>query len=240
MSRLQCCHFLYMELLYLILFCLFLWLHRRIVCNDCNAVYSRLMLFSWSAIECYQYSLWHNINRDLVPVSLNGMFVFWIYIVITDDKSALVRQMAWYRQATNHYLITWTNVDDASWRHIASLGLNRLTNYGPVTLCNDVGLGKSCLTAPSHYLNQCWPPKNTSATSHYLFKNFFNPRGQWFKYTLKLNLDNTTMFRMDINIQWNWPTVIGPHWSSHLPKTQRVVVGSLSSDKWTGNRCRLR
>ena len=23
----------------------FLWLHRRIVCNDCNAVYSRLMLF---------------------------------------------------------------------------------------------------------------------------------------------------------------------------------------------------
>ena len=60
MSRLQCCHFLYMELFYLILFCLFLWLHRRIVCNDCNAVYSRLMLFLWSAIECYQYSLWHN------------------------------------------------------------------------------------------------------------------------------------------------------------------------------------
>ena len=104
MSRLQCCHFLYMELFYLILFCLFLWLHRRIVCNDYNAVYSRLMLFLWSVIECYQYSLWHNINLDLVPVPLNGMFVFWIYIVITDDKSALVRQMAWYRQATNHYL----------------------------------------------------------------------------------------------------------------------------------------
>ena len=53
-------------------------------------------------------------SRHTVPVSLNGPFVFWIYIVITDDKSALVRQMAWYRQATNHDLITWTNVDDAS------------------------------------------------------------------------------------------------------------------------------
>ena len=147
-----------MELFYLF-FCLFLWLHRRIVCNDCNAVYSRLMLFLWSVIECYQYSLWHNINLDLVPVSLNDPFVFWIYIVITDDKSALVRHMAWYRQATNHCLITWTNVDDASWRHIASLGINRLTNCGSVTLCNDIGLGKSCLTAPSHYLNQCWPQK---------------------------------------------------------------------------------
>ena len=135
----------------------FLWLHRCIVCNDCNAVYSLLMLFLWSVIECYQYSLWHYINLNIVPVSLNGLFVFWIYIVITHDKSALVRQMAWYRQATSHYLITWTNVDDASWHHIASLGLNRLTNCGLVTPCNDIDLGKSCLTAPSHYLNQCWP-----------------------------------------------------------------------------------
>ena len=219
----------------------FLWLHRRIVCNDCNAVYSRLMLFLCRVIECYQYSLWHNINLDLVPVSLNGMFVFGIYIVITVDKFALVRHMAWYRQATNHYLITWTNVDDASWRHIASLGINRLTNCGSVTLCNDISLSKSCLTAPSHY----WPEpmlttKNTSATNHYLFKILFNPRGQWFKYTLKLNLDNKTMFLTDINIQWNWPMVICPHWSSHLPKNQQVVVRSLSSDKWTGNHCRLR
>ena len=99
------------------------------------------------------------INLNIVPLSLNGPFVFWIYIVITDDKSALVRQMAWYRQATNHYLITWTNVDDASWHHIASLGLNRLTNCGLVTPFNDIDLGKSYLTAPSHYLNQCWPQK---------------------------------------------------------------------------------
>ena len=169
-------------------------------------------------------------------------FIKWNVCILdtTDDKSVLVRQMAWYRQAPNHYLITRTNVDDASWRHIASLGLNRLTNCGSVTLCNDIGLGKSCLTAPSHYLNQCWPQKNTSANSHYLFKILFNPRDQWFKYTLKLNLDDKTMFLTDINIQWNWPMVICPHWSSHLPKTQQVVVGSLSSDKWTGNHCRLR
>ena len=105
-------------------FLLLLWLHRRIVSNDCNAVYSLLILFLWSVIECYQYSLWHYINLNLVPVSSNGTFVFWIYIVITDDRSALVRQIDWYRQATNHYRITWTSVDDASWRHIASRGLN--------------------------------------------------------------------------------------------------------------------
>ena len=33
----------------------FLWLHRCIVCNDCNAVYSRLVLFLWSVIECHQF-----------------------------------------------------------------------------------------------------------------------------------------------------------------------------------------
>ena len=62
--------------------------------------------------------------------------------------------------------------------------------------------------------------------------------GQWFKYTWKMNLDNKTMFLKDINIQWNLPIVICPHRSSHLPKTQQVV-GSLSSDKWTGNHWRL-
>ena len=36
-------------------FLLLLWLHRCIVCNDCNAVYSRLVLFFWSVTECHQY-----------------------------------------------------------------------------------------------------------------------------------------------------------------------------------------
>ena len=44
----------------------FLWLHRCIVCNDCNAAYSHLMLFLWSVIECYLYSLWHYINLDIL------------------------------------------------------------------------------------------------------------------------------------------------------------------------------
>ena len=169
--------------------------------------------------------------------------------------SPLVRQMTWYRQETNRYLITWTNVDDASWRYIASLGLNRLANRGSVTPCDDIGLGQSCLTAPSHYLNLCWPistinkiqwhssggnftKNNTSATSHYLFKILFNPMGQWFKQKWKLNLDNKIMFLTDIDIKWNWPMEICPHWSSHLPKTQQVV-GPLSSDQWTGNHYRL-
>ena len=63
-----------------------------IVCNDYNAV-------------CYQYSLWHydikpiHVNLKLVPVSLKGTCVFWICKVITENKSTLVQQMAWCRQA---------------------------------------------------------------------------------------------------------------------------------------------
>ena len=154
------------------------------------------MLFLWSVIECHQYRVWHYINLNLVAVSFKeGLYLGYAF---SPPMSALVRQMAWYRQATNHYLITWTNVDDATWRHIASLGLKRLTNRGSVTPCDDIGLGQSCLTAPSHFLNQCWPistiskmqwlsseghftKKNTLATSHYLFKILINPRGQWFK-----------------------------------------------------------
>ena len=56
-----------------------------------------------------------NVNLNPVPVSLKSTFVFWICNVIT-DKSALVQQMAWCRQATT---INWTNVGEASWRHIA-------------------------------------------------------------------------------------------------------------------------
>ena len=91
-SWLQCCHFLYMGLFYL--FFAFLWLCVCIVCNDCNAV-------------CYQYSLWHydikpiHVNLKLVPVSSKGTCVFWICKVITENKSTLVQQMAWCRQAKN-------------------------------------------------------------------------------------------------------------------------------------------
>ena len=47
-------------------------------------------------------------------------------IVITYENSALVQQMAWCPQATNHYLITWSKVYDGPWVHIASLGFNKL------------------------------------------------------------------------------------------------------------------
>ena len=167
-------------------------LHFLLFCDCIGALFLMTVMqyisawcYFWSVIECYLYSLWHHINLKIVPVSLNGPFVFWIYTVITDDKSALVRQMAWYRQSTNHYLITWTNVDDASWHHIASLGLNRLTNCGLVTPCNDIDLGKSCLTAPSHYLNQCWPQKipQPLANTNLLFCS-----------TLGANVERTSIF----------------------------------------------
>ena len=55
---------------------LFLWLHRNIVYNDSNEVYSRLTLFLWSVIQCFQYSLWHYISLNIAPVPLKGTFVF--------------------------------------------------------------------------------------------------------------------------------------------------------------------
>ena len=162
--------------------------------------------------------------------------------------------MAWYRQATNRYLITWTNVDDASWLYIASLGRNRLANRGSVTPCDDIGLGQSCLMPPSHYLNQCWPISTISKIQWhscgailqkipqpqaiiYLsfcstpWANGLNENESWI-------YKNKIMFLTDIDIQWNWPMVICPHCRSHLPKTQQVV-GPLSSDQWTGNHYRL-
>ena len=68
-SRLQCCNFLHIGLFCLIFVFNWLYLNARIVCNDCIAVYSCLMLFLWSVLKCYQYSLWRYIK--FVNLNLN-------------------------------------------------------------------------------------------------------------------------------------------------------------------------
>ena len=52
--------------------------------------------------------------------------VSWLSLDHTDEKSTLVRVMAWCCQATSHYLnqCTWTSVDQDRWWHMASLGHN--------------------------------------------------------------------------------------------------------------------
>ena len=83
---------------------------------------------------------------------------------------------------------------------------NQLIHCGLVTPCGDRELGQHwfrwCLTAPSHYLNQCWlimhlvlwhpSEKNVIGISqninskkeleNYNFENIASPRGQWVNY----------------------------------------------------------
>ena len=60
------------------------------------------------------------VNLNLVPVLLKGTFVFWICKVIIDDKSALVQQMAWCRQAT-----TITSLPEPMWAKLRDAILRR-------------------------------------------------------------------------------------------------------------------
>ena len=48
----------------------------------------------------------------------------WMPRLITDDESSLIQVMAW---CLRQQIITWTNVDQVLWWHMASLCHNRLT-----------------------------------------------------------------------------------------------------------------
>ena len=88
----------------------------------------------------------------------------WTSLDLSDDKSTLVQGMAWCHQAASHYLnqcwprslppygitrpqwvksiVNSLGPSDAIWWHRSGSTLTQ------VMAC--------CLTAPSHYLNQCW------------------------------------------------------------------------------------
>ena len=78
----------------------------------------------------------------------------------TDDQSTLVQVMAWCCQATSHYL-------SQCWpRSLSPYGVTRPQWVNSLWPSNTIWRHRSgstlaeimacCLTAPSHYLNQCW------------------------------------------------------------------------------------
>ena len=84
----------------------------------------------------------------------------WMSLDLTDDKSTLVQVMAWCRQATNHYLSQcWS-------RSLSPYGVTRPQQVNSLwpsdairrqrTESTLLQLMACCLTAQSHYLNQCW------------------------------------------------------------------------------------
>ena len=70
--------------------------------------------------------------------------LIWMSLDFTDDQSTLVQVMAWCRQATSHYLSQCRPS-----RHMASLGHNELTHWGPVTQYGNIDLGQQAITLTS-------------------------------------------------------------------------------------------
>ena len=117
----------------------------------------------------FEWNFIHVIFKQILVIDGWGICceiaLIWMSLDFTDDQSTLVQVMAWCGQATSHYLSQcwprslspygltrpqWVNQmyfnsiwpSDAIWHHRAWSTLVQ------VMAC--------CLTAPSHYLNQCW------------------------------------------------------------------------------------
>ena len=78
------------------------------------------------------------------------------------QKTSLMRSRHWFRWclgATRHQAITWTNVDQLLWHQVA-FPINSLRPSDDIwwhrSLSTSAQVMACCLTAPSHYLNQCW------------------------------------------------------------------------------------
>ena len=93
--------------------------------------------------------------------------LIWVSLDFTDDQSTLVQVMAWCRQATSHYLSQcWprslspygvTRPQWVKWQ-IWTLGHPFLSHCSLVMpWAISIHVMACCLTAPSHYMNQCWP-----------------------------------------------------------------------------------
>ena len=84
----------------------------------------------------------------------------WTSLDLNGDKSTLVQVMAWCRQATSHYLNQcWLRclppygVTRPQWVQSFWLSDNTWRYRSGSTLAQVMAC---CLTAPSHYLNECW------------------------------------------------------------------------------------
>ena len=79
---------------------------------------------------------------------------------LTDDKSTLVQVMAWYREATSHYLNQCWPRSPTPYGVTRPQWVNSLRSSDviwPYSSGSTLAQVMACsLMAPSHYLNQCW------------------------------------------------------------------------------------
>ena len=117
----------------------------------------------------------------MAEISLCELAFRWTSLNLADDKSTLVQVMAWCRQAKSHYLSQWWprsmspyGITRSQWGKDLSLMVPYIVGaevwrcYGVNSLWPSDTIWQQrsglplahvmacCLTAPSHYLNQCW------------------------------------------------------------------------------------
>ena len=94
--------------------------------------------------------------------------VIWMSLDSSDDQSTLVQVMAWWRQATSHYLsqcwprsLSPYGVTRPQWVKKIVSEVNSLWPSDAIWWHRSEStfaqvMAFSCQTAPRHYLNQCW------------------------------------------------------------------------------------
>ena len=117
----------------------------------------------------YPFVPWQ-MHKDLLNIILNDYFCQPIYLAhfllnctgmdAKNFKSTLIQVMAWCHRTTSHYL------SQSCSRSMLPYGITRsqwVNSLGPSDAIWQQRSGSTlaqvmacCLTAPSHYLNQCW------------------------------------------------------------------------------------
>ena len=90
--------------------------------------------------DCKCLNFKHNLRINILNIQI-GITLELMPESLVDGKPA-VQVLAWCRWATSHYFNSLRPSDTTIWRHRSR------STLAQVMTC--------CLTAPSHYLNQCW------------------------------------------------------------------------------------
>ena len=112
----------------------------------------------------FEWNFRHVIFKQILVIDGRGIAceitLMWMSLNFTDDQSTLVQVMVWCRQATSYYL-------SPCWpRSLSPYDVSRpqwINSLRPSDAIRRQGTESTlaqvmacCLTAPSHYLNQCW------------------------------------------------------------------------------------
>ena len=131
--------------------------------------------------------------------SWKNIFVSWEF-----QKSYLVEGMAWCQ--TSDKLSPEPHAVAAQWMMHVSPVCNKLTLCGLVMLYGDIELGQVmawCLTAPSHYLNQCWLMISNCVLWHSLESNFTRSTHEFdLKPVFRLELHTCTCTTIPPRGEW--------------------------------------